>query len=111
MIMGNNKNIPAQTTADAPSEFNGYTLQELRYQRALASLKKEFAKEKALASLNAMKEKTAIGRLSGKVSTLGKTGGLLPKVLSSLNYADYAMLGFSVFGTVRKVWKFFKRKK
>ncbi len=92
--MGNNKNIPAQTTADAPSEFNGYTLQE-----------------QALASLNAMKEKTAIGRLSGKVSTLGKTGGLIPKVLSSLNYADYAMLGFSVFGTVRKVWKFFKRKK
>ncbi len=111
MIMGNSKNIPARNTADEPTVFNGYTLQELRYQRALASLKKEFAKEKALAGLNAMKEKTALGRLSGKVSSLGKAGGLLPKVLSSLNYADYAMLGFSVFGTVRKVWKFFKRKK
>ncbi len=109
--MGNSKNIPARNTADEPAVFNGYTLQELRYQRALASLKKEFAKEKALAGLNAMKEKTAFGRLSGKVSSLGKAGGLLPKVLSSLNYADYAMLGFSVFGTVRKVWKFFKRKK
>ena len=109
--MGNSKNIPARNTADEPAVFNGYTLQELRYQRALASLKKEFAKEKALAGLNAMKEKTAFGRLSGKVSSLGKAGGLLPKVLSSLNYADYAMLGFSVFGTVRKVWNFFKRKK
>lgn len=109
--MGNSKNIPARNTADEPAVFNGYTLQELRYQRALASLKKEFAKEKALAGLNAMKEKTAFGRLSGKVSSLGKAGGLLPKVLSSLNYADYAMLGFSAFGTVRKVWKFFKRKK
>lgn len=109
--MGNSKNIPARNTADEPAVFNGYKLQELRYQRALASLKKEFAKEKALAGLNAMKEKTAFGRLSGKVSSLGKAGGLLPKVLSSLNYADYAMLGFSVFGTVRKVWKFFKRKK
>lgn len=109
--MGNNKNITTRAAADEPSEFGGYTLQELRYQRALASLKKEFAKEKALAELNAIKKKTALGRLSGKVSNFGKTGGLLPKVLSSLNYADYAMLGFSVFSTVRKVWKFFKRKK
>ena len=102
------KNVRKEDTGE--SEFKGYTLEELRYQRALLLLKREFLKEKALKETKAIKERIPV--INGKsplsnVSPLNLAG----RVVRGLNYADYLMLGFSVFNVGKKVFSLFKKRK
>ena len=41
----NKNNLPAEA-GDAVAPFKGYTMEELRYQRAMMALRKEFCKTK-----------------------------------------------------------------
>lgn len=88
----------------------GYSIDELRYQLALTTLKKEFCKEKLINKFNST---VAASPLSGKNASGG--GGfpysLVGKLMKGLSYADYVMMGFSVFKTARSVFSFFKGKR
>ena len=91
-------------------DFKGYTLEEVRYQRALLLLKKEFLREKALGEISEVKSRIPL--LNGK-STLGSLSSksMIGRVLKGLNYADYLMLGFSIFNAGKKVLSFMRKKK
>lgn len=96
--------------AAAENEFRGYTLDELKYQRAILLLKKEFLKEKALKEVNTVKQR--IPMLNGKspLDTITPKG-VMAKIINGLNYADYLLLGFSLFKFGKKLTSVFRRKK
>lgn len=91
--------------------FKGYTLEELRYQRALVLLQKEFCKSRIMRHVNNLQKSNPLSPSSAAGSLPGKVGAVASKLLAGLNYLDYAMIGFSLFGAVRKVFSIFKRKK
>jgi len=93
------------------SNFKGYTLEELKYQRALVTLQKEFCRTKLMRHVGNIQKSNPLSPSSAVSSLPGKVGFVASKVFSSLNYLDYAMLGFSLFGIVRKVTSVFRRKK
>lgn len=92
------------------ADFKGYTLDELKYQRALLLLKKEFLKEKALKQAKQVKERIPIVNGKSPLSSVSPTG-LVGRVVRGLSYADYLMLGFSVFNAGRKMFSIFKKRK
>lgn len=91
-------------------EFKGYSIEELRYQRALIALRKEFCKSKMVHNANRIRKKGFFGRNS-TTSRVAHVGTLASKIMSGLGYLDYVMIGMSVFGTGRKIFKFFRGKK
>lgn len=104
-------NNEAQKIAQPDNSFKGYTLEELRYQRGLALLHREFCKTRILKSVQKLQESSPFSPNYSAKSLTGKAGFIAGKVLNGLNYIDYAMIGFSVFGTVRKVLSFFRGRK
>lgn len=107
----NTGNIANEGTAvSAKKDFQGYTLSELRYQRALAALKREYAREKTFKRISKIRRRPFFGG-SGKGASMSTAGNWLSKAAIGFNYADYAILGFSLFSSVRKVWKFFRKKR
>lgn len=94
------------------NKFKGYTLEEIRYQRALVALQKEFCKTKLNRNIHNLQKANPLTSASASASSLpGKFGAIAGKLLTGLNYLDYAMIGFSAFNSVRKVFSFFHRKK
>lgn len=91
-------------------EFKGYTLDELRYQRALVLLKREFLKEKAMEEVKEVRKRIPVINGKSPLDSMSPTG-ILGRVVRGLNYADYLMLGFSVFNAGRKVISMFRKKK
>ncbi len=102
---------PLDPIAGNHSGFRGYTLEELRYQRALVALKKDFSQTKLLRHIDGVKKSDFLSPQRMVSSVPGKFGSVASKVLAGLNYLDYAMLGFSVFKSVKKVTSLFHRKK
>lgn len=105
-----NKSTAPTSSSPREEEFKGYTLDELRYQRALLLLKREFLKEKATEQLKDVRESipflnghTGISKISSK--------GVLGKVMKGLNFVDYLMIGFSLFNSGRKFASLFRKKK
>ena len=93
-------------------DFKGYNLEEIRYQRAIVALKKEFAKEKMMADISEIKKRLPFqkeNKQTGVGFPLAK--GLVGKALSGLGYVDYFLLGFSVISTGKKIFSFFRKKK
>lgn len=125
----------AETAAPTPAkkEFQGYTMEELRYQRALAALRKEFCKSnvtQAIVNLRKPSENTSkftkalpfiskitdtVSAVSGKVTAVRTTGNIVKVVANTLvgrlKPLDYVMLGISLIGPTRKVLKHFRKKK
>lgn len=102
----------AATNITAPqSAFKGYTIEELRYQRALVALQKEFCATKIRRNLGNLQKSNPLKASSSSSLLPGKFGSVVPKLLSGLNYLDYALIGFSVFGTLRKITSIFRKKK
>lgn len=92
------------------SDFKGYTIEDLRYQRALVALQKDFAKSKLIHNVSKLKSKKLIGGDSKKFQ-ISKASGVASKLLTGLSYLDYAMLGMSAFSAGKKFLSFFRRKK
>lgn len=94
-------------------DFKGYSLEELRYQRALVMLRREFAKQKMHNRIrHIQKTNVFTGTPSGtKASGLVRAGSIASKILTGLNYMDYILIGYSAFGTIRKVASFFSRRR
>lgn len=91
-------------------DFKGYTLEEIRYQRALVTLHKEFCRTKIDRIGNQLKRTNPLAP-SSSTSLPGKVGFFAGKLLTGLNYMDYAMIGFNLFSSARKIISFFKKKK
>lgn len=108
--MEENSKTKSSATSNIPEEkeFKGYTLDELKYQRALLLLKKEFLKEKAIKEANLVKERIPVLNGSSALSHFSSKN-ILGRVIKGLNYADYIMLGFSVFNAGKKVISLFSR--
>ncbi len=97
-------------TAEEPKdEFKGYSMEELHYQRAMIALRKEFCKAKIVQEVDRIRKKSFLGGSKGN-SKVSKIGTITKKLLSGLNYLDYALVGLSLFGTGKKIFKFFRRK-
>ncbi len=93
------------------NKFKGYTLEELRYQRALVLLQKEFCKSRITRNVNNLQKSNPLSPSTAASSLPGKVGFVASKLLTGLNYLDYAMIGFSLFGTARKIFSIFRRRK
>jgi hypothetical protein len=105
------------TTADNPNAaenntlFEGYTISEIKYQRALAALRMEFCKDEVLKDICNVKSRIGLGD-KDKTGKKGATVmNLAGKALSGLNYLDYFMLGISVISTGRKIFGLFRKRK
>lgn len=93
----------------AESNFKGYTIEEIRFQRALVAMEAEFCKNKLLRSWNNIKKANPLA--PNKSTFTGKAGSLALKLFNGLNYMDYLMLGFSLFGGAKKIYSLFRKKK
>jgi len=102
-------NVP-ETVASEEKKFKGYALEDIRYQRALVALRKEFCKSRLINETRNLSRYNPLNPQS-KSSTIGKCGAIAGKLLGRLSYLDYAMVGFSIFNTGRKVFSLFKRRK
>ncbi|MDE6697467.1 MAG: hypothetical protein K2K25_11355 [Muribaculaceae bacterium] len=98
------------TPAEEPVEFQGYTLDEIRHRRALITVRKEFAKEKLLQQVDSLKDRNPFAS-DGTLKAASRLGSIPMKIVRGLNYTDYIMLGISAFGTMKKVFSFFRKKK
>lgn len=105
----NTKKNVSEKLLDQEGVFKGYTMEELRYRRALLLLKKEFLKEKAIAEVLSVKENIPI--VNGKSPLTGTPNGIIGKLLKGLSFADYVMLGFQVVKIGGKLKNLFKKKK
>ena len=95
---------------DETVEFEGYTLDEIRHQRALTAVRKEFAKAKMVEQLDGLKDRNPFAS-DGTLKAASRLGSIPMKIVRGLNYTDYIMLGISAFSTVKKVFSLFRKKK
>lgn len=102
------RNVPPHRSKDV--EFKGYTLDELRYQRALLLLQAEFCKEKILVSTDKLRRRVPF-TAEGQKGIAAQLGGIPGKLLKGLSVLDYLTVGFTAFTTVKKILGFFHRKK
>ncbi|MCM1378421.1 MAG: hypothetical protein NC097_07930 [Clostridium sp.] len=106
------ENIPATLSEGKETKFKGYSIEDLRYRRALVALQKEFAKSKILNNVHKVQRHSPFSKNFGAgKSTAGKAGALAGKLLNGLNYLDYLMLGFTLFNSGKKIFGFFRKKK
>ena len=82
--------------------WKGYSIDELRYQRALATIKCELEKDKLKSAFATIKQ----GGLP--MAFGGNRSGLLSRVLGALDIADYSLIAFKLG---RRIYKLFNRKK
>lgn len=105
-------NVPATVTEEPISKFKGYSLEDLRYRRALVALQKEFAKSKIISNTHKLQKHSPFSdRFGEDNSTVGKVGLMAGKLLHGLNYIDYAILGFTLFKSTKKILGIFRKKK
>lgn len=101
-------NQTVQASLPAPeTRFKGYTLQELRYQRAMVALHKEFCRSKLTNGFNRIRNRSFLNGVRGASSG----GSWIGKFMSGLNVIDYIVLSISIFSSIRKFLSLFKRKK
>lgn len=83
--------------------FKGYTLEELRYQRALMSLRSDFCKEKLMAEVGNITQNSPLTKFKRNRT------GIVGKLAKSLDFIDYAMLGLTMFKTIKSIISIFKK--
>lgn len=80
-----------------PMPTKGYTIDELRYQRALAMARSEIAR---------MHMVDAYESTRSAISNPSSSGGIIGRIMSSLDYIDYAVTGYRIWkkiaGIVRR---------
>lgn len=108
--MDSNK-FDTQRSKDAnrvsPASFKGYTMNELRYERAVTALQMEFCKSKILYNYNKLRKRKFLPSATSSNGSQSWIG----KLFSGLQYTDYVLLGFSLYSSAKKVMKFFSHDK
>ena len=92
------------------NEFKGYTIEEIRFQRALVAMEVEFSKAKIIKSWNGIQKLNPFSIESGSKLPV-RAGSVAKRLVNGLNYMDYIMIGWSLFSGVKKVFSLFRRKK
>lgn len=106
--MTSEKDKSAVSGTPNEEDFKGYTMDELRYQRALLLIKREFLREKALQETKKIKDQIPI--VNGKSGFEGiSTKGVIGKIVNGLSFADYILLGFQAMKIGKKALRLFKR--
>ena len=90
-------------------EFKGYTIEEIRFQRALVAIEADLCKTKMAKSWESIQDINPLSAGS-KFSIPGKAGSIALKMVKGLNYLDYILLGMSVFKGTKKLFSFFRKK-
>ncbi len=93
--MAENKGYPHNNP-----EWNGYTLDELRYQKALSAARLELQKERMMAQVQKMRETVS----------LVPSSGIIGRMFSSLNYVDYGLIAFRIIKRVTGLVRKFRHK-
>lgn len=75
-------------------QWKGYDIDELRYQQAYTQARLEIEKERMSARARGIYDSTA----------LTKSGGIVGKILGSLNYFDYAIIAYRLYKKARGLW-------
>lgn len=104
------KKTVMSTAPHTEAGFKGYTMDELRYQRALIALKREYCKESIMETAHKLHEASPLSA-NGQKGLARNIGGIAGKIVGGLGYVDYLLIAFSAFGTVKKVLHFFRKKK
>lgn len=116
-----------QVLATRDTSFKGYTMEELRYQKALALLRKEFCKSNILESVDSLRHpfsdntkriagfsapvKASQSASGSTIRQVGKVGKLMvSSLLKGMKPMDYVMFGISLIGPTRKLIKIFRKK-
>lgn len=89
-------------------EFQGYTIEEIRFKRALVAMEMDFCKTKMSKSWDNIQQSNPF-MPGNKSSFSGKAGSIALKMFNGLNYLDYALIGLSVFKGAKKVFSFFRK--
>ncbi|MDE6392691.1 MAG: hypothetical protein K2L59_05455 [Muribaculaceae bacterium] len=106
----NDKNNISDTVGgDTP--FKGYTMEELRYQRAMMALRKEFCKAKVQQSARRLRPGSDRKQKAGSGSGLALAGRVASTLFSHMNTMDYILMGISLFGTAKKGYRLIRGKK
>lgn len=100
----------AREIMEPPTEFKGYTIEEIRFQRALVALEADFCKTRLMKSWNNIQKINPLSPESLSPIS-GKAGGIALKMFKGLNYLDYILLGATIFSGTRKFFSFFRRSK
>lgn len=104
------KKVEENLPMELPKEFKGYSIEELRYQRALIALRKDFCTAKIVENFEAIRKRGVFGG-SGESKKGPMIGSVAKKVISGLGYLDYVMIGASLFGTGKKIFNLFRGRK
>lgn len=100
----------AKTIVDPEKEFKGYTIEEIRFKRALVAMEADFCKTKISKSWDNIQSSNPL--MPGNKNTFpAKAGSIAMKMVSGLNYLDYVLLGMSVFKGAKKIFSLFRGKK
>lgn len=96
-------------------EFKGYTIDQILYQRALVSIKKDFYKERMINNFQEISNVTFLRKSNSKnrknISRKLGSKSILSKILKSLDIIDYAMIGASAYQSISNFIGFFKKNK
>ena len=91
------KSLSPEGKKSSKGEWRGYTLEELRYKRALSVIELEVEKEKMSEFVQSTKDRTSQYGIRGLFGN--------KKILSRLKFADYLFLGAKLSGFLYKRWK------
>lgn len=100
----------AQDIITPENEFKGYTIEEIRFKRALVAMEADFCKTKMARSWDNIQQANPF-MPGNKASMTGKAGAIALKMINGLNYLDYALLGLSLFKGGKKLFSLFRGKK
>lgn len=90
--------------------FEGFSLDEIRHRKALLAVRKEFAKARIFEQVDALKDRNPFSA-DGKLKAASRLGTIPMKIIKGLSYSDYILFGMTVFGTAKKIFSFFRKKK
>jgi hypothetical protein len=91
--------IGKENLVDTASEWRGYTLDDLRYKRAVNHVKMEVAKERVMIS---------VGKFTNFKTPSFASSKLVGKIFSSFSVIDYLLIAFQTGKQVRKIFRLFK---
>ncbi|MCM1005330.1 MAG: hypothetical protein NC402_03430 [Prevotella sp.] len=109
--MSKEKEKAVMALTEEPVKKQGYGIDQLRYRIALATLQKDFCKEKLINTCHTTLSRAAWSKKSGGGGAGGFVSPVVGTILKGLSYSDYIMMGLSVFKTTKNVFSFFKKKK
>lgn len=88
------QNINVDPTQDG---WKGFTLDELRYRRALSLVKREIGRNELMNSVNNVKTRVSDNGIRGLMAN--------NSLMKKMKLTDYLLLGFKVSNTFYKLWR------